>query len=182
MLAFSSASRPRRRSERVCVAASLLEWGPREKNPNNSGFDPPGRESEARRFFFFCDFLLIRNFQGKEWGAFYLADRRILKTQEDAVRLCNLHCSGSKEGQEIKCPCLCPVSGSCLPCKSLEVFNDFSHHHGDTETREGVISSLLSFFLPFFFFHSSALLFAILPWCLGCPRARIMFPFAVYLS
>lgn len=59
--------------------------------------------------------------------------------------MCNLHCCVSKERQEIKCQCLCPISWSCLLCKSVEVFNDFSHHHGDTETREALISSLLSF-------------------------------------
>lgn len=66
--------------------------------------------------------------------------------------MCNLHCAESKERQEIKCQCLCPINWSCLLCKSVEVFNDFSHHHGDTETREAFISSRLS--PPFF--HSSA--------------------------
>lgn len=90
--------------------------GEGRKKPQLWLWNSPCSESKA----FFCIFLPIRNFQGKEWGAFYLADRRILKTQEDAMRMCNLHCSESKERQEIKCQCLCPISWSCLLyCASL---------------------------------------------------------------
>lgn len=57
------------------------------------------------------------------------------------------------------------------------MFNDFPHHHGDTETREAFISSLLSF-SPFFFFpplsHSD-----IPPRCLRRPGSPVIFLFAV---
>lgn len=67
------------------------------RRKTNSGFEiPPCTESKV---LFVCVFLPIRNSQGKERGTFYLADRRILKTQEDAMRWITFIALNLKRGE-----------------------------------------------------------------------------------